>query len=116
MKIPADAVPPLGNVSRELEGDRKAEPVGNAARLANELSTSLRGQPPPFGEQQARTLSPSQSPTPAAVSQEHEGPPPGVERRQQPERRSENRPVLLDTRARKGRRQDPGEVRINIKV
>ena len=111
MKIPTDVMPPLGNVSKELEGDRKAEPVGNAARLANELSTSLRGQAPPFGEQQAR----AQSPT-AAVSREHEAPPPAVERRQQPERRSENRPVLLDTRARKGRRQDPGEVRINIKV
>jgi len=111
MKIPTDVMPPLGNVSKELEGDRKAEPVGNAARLANELSTSLRGQAPPFGEQQAR----AQSPT-APVSREHEGPPPAVERRQQPERRSENRPVLLDTRARKGRRQNPGEVRISIKV
>ncbi|MBL8373684.1 hypothetical protein [Accumulibacter sp.] len=114
MKIPTDAMPPLRNVSRELEEDRKAEPVGNAARLANELSTSSRRQPPPFGEQQARA--PSQSPTPAAASREQQDPPPAVERRQQPERRSENRPVLLDTRARKGRRQNPGEVRINIKV
>jgi hypothetical protein len=114
MKIPTDAMPPLRNVSRELEEDRKAEPVGNAARLANELSTSLRRQPPPFGEQQARA--PSQLPTPVAVSREQQDPPPAVERRQQPERRSENRPVLLDTRARKGRRQNPGEVRINIKV
>jgi hypothetical protein len=113
MKIPTEAMPPLGNVSKEFEGERKAEPVGNAARLANELSTSLRGQSPPFGEQQTRAQ--PQSPA-AAVSREHEAPPPVVERRQQPERRSENRPVLLDTRARKGRRQNPGEVRINIKV
>ncbi len=111
MRIPAEAIPPVANLGKELEGNRKAEPVGSSARLANELSTAPHDQAPPSAKQEQRrqpagegTLDPRQ-----ASEALH------VERRQA-ERRSENRPVMLDTRSNRGRRRSAGELRINIKV
>ena len=110
MRIPAEVIPPVANLNKEIEGERKTEPVGGAAGLPDEVSASPDGQAPPFAERGKRR----QAATSPVVHQQQE-PTPQVDRRQA-ERRSENRPVLLDTRARKGRRQNPGEVRINIKV
>ncbi len=110
MRIPAEIVPPVGNLNREVAGDRKTEPVGSAAGLADELAASAQGQQPaPFNEREAH-----RHPAPAANAQE-EKQPVTVERRQS-ERRSEKQPVLLDTRSNRGRRQAAGETQINIKV
>ena len=119
MRIPAEAIPPVANLSRELlESDRKAEPVGAAARLADGLSASPQGQPPPFGEHELRPP-PAAAATPAPAPAEQENTSPGTPmagERRRAERRSEKQPVLLDTRLKKGRRQAPGDVGINIKV
>ncbi len=111
MRIPAEAIPPVSTLSKELEGDRKAEPVGSSARLESELSASPQDETRPFAKpEQRRPPAPPQT-----VAPQQENPPLPVERRQA-ERRSENRPVLLDTRSNRGRRRASGEVRINIKV
>ena len=84
--------------------------MGASARLADELSASPQGQPlhPAMGPPRPRQVTP---PAPPPVPQ---APPPAERRRA--ERRSEQQPVLLDTRSRKGRRQASGEVGINIEV
>ncbi|MER2625664.1 MAG: hypothetical protein ABTS22_17230 [Accumulibacter sp.] len=110
MRIPAEVIPPVANLNKEIEGERKTEPVGGAAGLPDEVSASPDGQAPPFAERGKRR----QAATSPVVHQQQE-PPPQVDRRQA-ERRSENRPVLLDTRTQRGRRQSSGDQRINIKV
>lgn len=111
MRIPSEAIPPVGNLSKEPEGERKAAPVGNSTRLANELAASPQDRPLPFGEKKGA----APPAPPIAVAPDQASQPLAVERRQG-ERRSENRPVLLDTRSKRGRRQNPGEGGINIKV
>lgn len=110
MRIPAEVIPPVANLNKEIVGERKTEPVGGAAGLPDEVSASPDGQAPPFAERGKRR----QAATSPVVHQQQE-PPPQVDRRQA-ERRSENRPVLLDTRTQRGRRQASGDQRINIKV
>ncbi len=110
MRIPAEVIPPVANRSKEIEGERKTEPVGGAAGLPDEVSASPHGQPPPLAERGKRR----QAATAPVIIQQQEAPP-QVERRQA-ERRSENRPILLDTRTQRGRRQASGDQRINIKV
>jgi hypothetical protein len=110
MKIPAETIPPVPNLGREISDERKTEPVSNLAGLASGLSASPQGRPLPT---QPRPPGGSRVDSPPAV--EEAGAPPVVERRKG-ERRSESRPVLLDTRTSKGRRQSPGDGRINIKV
>jgi len=110
MRIPAEVIPPVANLNKEIEGERKTEPVGGAAGLPDEVSASPDGQAPPFAERGKRR----QAATSPVVHQQQE-PTPQVDRRQA-ERRSENRPVLLDTRTQRGRRQASGDLRINIKV
>jgi hypothetical protein len=111
MRIPAEVIPPVAILSKEIEGERKAEPVGNAAGLPDEVSASPQGQAPPFAERGKRR----QATSPAPVIRQQQEPPPEIERRQA-ERRSESRPVLLDTRTQRGRRQASGDKRINIEV
>lgn len=111
MKIPAEMIPPVPNLGREIDDERKTEPVANLAGLASGLSASPQGRPLPTQQRppgDSRVAS-----APAAV--EEAGAPPAVERRKG-ERRAESRPVLLDTRSKTGRRQSSGEGRINIKV
>lgn len=110
MRIPAEVIPPVANLGKEIEGERKIEPVGSAAGLPEEVSASPHGQAPPFAERGKRR----QTAATPVIHQQQE-PPPGVERRQS-ERRSEIRPVLLDTRTQRGRRQASGDQHINIKV
>lgn len=113
MRIPAEIIPPVGNPNKEADAARKPEPVGVAAGLANDLSASpqndraLAGRepPPPRSAEAAATT----TGTPAVNATV------AVERRQG-ERRVENRPVLLDTRSKKSRRQGTASGRINIKV
>jgi len=111
MRIPAEAIPPAANLSKDLENTRKAEPVARTARLANEISASPQ-EPAQFfaGREQRRQPVAQEN----AIAR-HESQALPVERRQS-ERRSENRPVLLDTRSNRGRRRASGEIRISIKV
>ncbi len=111
MRIPAEAIPPLANLGKELESKHKAEPVGSSARLANELSAAPHDQAPPSAEREQRGQPAAQE----SVDPRQESEALPIERRQT-ERRSENRPVLLDTRSNRGRRRSAGELRINIKV
>ncbi|SBT09806.1 conserved hypothetical protein [Candidatus Accumulibacter aalborgensis] len=116
MRIPAEAIPPVANLSSELlDSDRKTAPVGAAARLADGLSGTPQGRPPPFGENELRP--PPAAPATAPPEQENASPgTPTAGERRRAERRSAKQPVLLDTRLKTGRRQGPGEVGINIKV
>lgn len=114
MRIPAEIIPPIGTQSKEPDNTKKAEPVGNAAELATGFPESAPDDQSPLDKQEAVT-------PPAAVpARTTDGSVAGsqaipVERRQA-ERRSENRPVLLDTRSKRGRRLASGDVHINIKV
>lgn len=114
MRIPAEAIPPVTILNKDLDVGRKAEPVGASGGLGNGLSASAQGEPALPGEQTARRP----PGTPAAPLAPPESVPsaPLTGERRQAERRSEKRPVLLDTRSRQGRRQSSGETRINIKV
>lgn len=110
MRIPAELIPLARNPARELEESRKAEPVGTAARLANDLAATPQGQAALVQRDYARA--------PAAALQappvEPEARSPFVERRQG-DRRRENRPVLLDTRAKRNRRQaNAGSIDIEV--
>jgi len=111
MRIPAEAIPPVTNLNKDLDVGRKAEPVGASGRVGNELSASAQGEPALPGDQPAR-----RPPRPPAGPLAPPQSTPVTGERRQAERRSEKRPVLLDTRSRKGRRQTPGEGGINIKV
>ncbi|MCM8613645.1 hypothetical protein [Accumulibacter sp.] len=113
MRIPAEIIPPVGNPNKEPDGARKPEPVGVAAGLANDLSASSQNdralagsEPAPARSAAAAAATPGSPAVDATVA---------VERRQG-ERRVENRPVLLDTRSKKGRRQGTASGRISIKV
>lgn len=108
MRIPSEALPPAGKLGRELDAERRAEPVNDSTRLANDLS-SARGDAAPARPAQA---APAATGT-GAVGED--SPAVFVERRQA-ERRIENRPVLLDTRSGNRRRKGPGAGSINIKV
>jgi hypothetical protein len=54
MRIPAEVIPPVANLNKEIEGERKTEPVGGAAGLPDEVSASPDGQAPPFAERGKR--------------------------------------------------------------
>ncbi|MCM8594562.1 hypothetical protein [Accumulibacter sp.] len=108
MRIPSETLPPAGKLGRELDAERRAEPVNDSTRLANDLS-SAHGEAAP-----ARPAQAAPAATGAGAAAE-ESPPAFVERRQT-ERRVENRPVLLDTRSGNRRRKGPGAGSINIKV
>ena len=113
MRIPAEIIPPVGNLNKALDGAKKPEPVGDAAGLANDLSASpqndraLAGREPAAPRRADAAATPTGTPAVNATV--------AVERRQG-ERRVENRPVLLDTRSKKGRREGTASGRINIKV
>ena len=112
MRIPAEVVPPVANIGRESDEVSKPEPVTGAKGSNNALSSALPKPPWPAPERPRREpheAAPEKTPTQA------ENPPAVVERRQK-ERRSEKRPVLLDTRSKNGRRKAGGDVKINIKV
>ncbi len=111
MRIPAEVVPPVANIGKEPDEVNKPEPVTGAKGIDNELSTALPRQPWPAPEEPR----PAQREAPASTPTEATDPPALVERRQK-ERRSEKRPVLLDTRSKRGRRKAGGDVKINIKV
>ncbi|MEF8731774.1 MAG: hypothetical protein V5B40_07640 [Candidatus Accumulibacter meliphilus] len=111
MRIPAEVVPPVANIRRESDDVSKPEPVTGAKGINNELSSALPKQPWPAPERPRREPHDAPENTPT----EAENPPAAVERRQK-ERRSEKRPVLLDTRSKSGRRKAGGDVKINIKV
>ncbi len=111
MRIPAEAIPPVANLGKEFASNRKAEPVGSPARLANELSAAPQDQALPSAAQEQRGQPKAQG----SVDPRQENQAVAVERRQA-ERRSEIRPVMLDTRSNRGRRRASGDVRINIKV
>lgn len=112
MRIPAELVPPIppvANVSKEPDDVRKVEPVTSVTSLRSAVSAPPQEQSPPLGKHS----SPRLPGTPANAQPENQAV--AVERRQQ-ERRSEKRPILLDTRSKKGRRQVAGDAKINIKV
>lgn len=109
MRIPAEVVPLVSNVGKpETDEVRKTEPVSSSAMVGSELSAARREQSPPFSDHQ-------QPPTTAPAAPQPANQPLAVERRQA-ERRSEKRPVLLDTRSQRGRRKASGDVKISIKV
>jgi len=107
MRIPAEVIPLVGHLGKDLAVDRKAEPVGAYGGLAKELPSSPRGEAAQEDEQRRRQP-PAVAPAPQTI-------PPTGERRQA-ERRVEQRPVLLDTRSKQGRRRGPGTKSIDIKV
>lgn len=113
MRIPAEIIPPAGNLNKEVDNAKKPEPVGVAAGLANDLSASPQNDQPLAGKEQAlpqrAAAAATTTGTPTVI------PTVAVERRQA-ERRVEKRPVLLDTRSKNGRRQGTASGRINIKV
>ncbi len=111
MKIPAEVIPPVPNLGRGLDDERKTEPVANLGGLANGLSASPQGRSLPMRQRPAGALRTVNAP--AVV--EEAATPPLVERRKG-ERRSEVRPVLLDTRTNTSRRRSSVDGRINIKV
>jgi hypothetical protein len=111
MRIPAEVVPPVANIGRESDEVSKPEPVSGAKGIDNELSTALPRQPWPSRDQPRREPRNAPESTPPQAT----NPPAAVERREK-ERRSEKRPVLLDTRSKGGRRKAGGDVKINIKV
>ena len=111
MRIPAEVIPPVANIGREADEVSKPEPVTGAKGINNRLSSALPKQPWPAPEHSRREPQDAPENTPT----EAENPPAVVERRQK-ERRSEKRPVLLDTRSKNGRRKAGGDVKINIKV
>ncbi|HNN83667.1 MAG TPA: hypothetical protein PKL62_05860 [Accumulibacter sp.] len=111
MKIPAEAIPPATNLGRVVDEERKTEPVANLASLANDLSPSLQGRPPPTAPRPAH----AGRPVNVLVVSEETNAAPVVERRKG-ERRLESRPVLLDTRTNSSRRRSSASGRINIKV
>mgnify|MGYP000858798271 FL=1 len=111
MKIPAEAIPPIANVGREIEGDKRVEPVNSLARLASDVLASPQEETPssaPGATYRPRAAT-------AAAGHQAENPLLPVERRRA-ERRVENRPVLIDTRSNRGRRRGVDDARINIKV
>ncbi|HRD93105.1 hypothetical protein [Accumulibacter sp.] len=112
MRIPAEVVPLVSNVGKpETDEVRKTEPVSSSAMVGSELSAARREPSPPFSDHQPRQPPPTTAPAaPQPANQ-----PLAVERRQA-ERRSEKRPVLLDTRSQRGRRKASGDVKISIKV
>lgn len=113
MRIPPEAIPPVANVGKEIEGERKVEPVAGVTRIPGDFAATLHEQAGPLPP--AERKAPGQPPGPATVAPPPENPSVTVERRRA-ERRSENRPVLLDTRTNRGRRRDVDDARINIEV
>ncbi|MBE2257558.1 MAG: hypothetical protein IAE88_01795 [Rhodobacteraceae bacterium] len=111
MRIPAEVVPLVANVTVETDDVRKAAPVTSSAQVGDELSAALPDQSPAARDRPPRRPALAAANTPAAP----ENLPVAVERRRA-ERRSEQRPVLLDTRSQGGRRKAGGDVKINIKV
>jgi hypothetical protein len=114
MRIPAEVIPPLAGPSKAFDVERRTEPVGGSARLADDVAASPQGQPPPF---RAREV-PSQlsaRPAPAPVGTDSDNASAPIDRRKI-ERRLVNQPVLLDTRSNRGRRKTAGEVTISIKA
>lgn len=111
MRIPAEAIPPAPSVAKEAESPRKPEPVTKVSTLANDLSASPQTPSRPFHERPPyaqETVAPT-----VPVSDDARAVP--LERRKG-ERRSENRPVLLDTRSKRCRRESSRTSRISIKV
>ena len=113
MRIPPEAIPPVANVGKEIEGERKVEPVAGVTRVSGDFAATLQEQPVPLTPSDRKV--PVQSPGTATVGPLPEPSSVPVERRQA-ERRSENRPVLLDTRSNRGRRRGADDARINIEV
>lgn len=111
MKIPAEAIPPAPSTPRDAESHRKPEPVAKVNALTNDLSALPQNpsrsyrEPPPYAQETVArdALAPDSA---RAVP---------IERRKG-ERRSENLPVLLDTRSKRCRRESSRTNRVNIKV
>lgn len=129
IRIPSELIPPVppAPAGKDVDEPPGVEQVGAAAASGNALSgepsasrpasyqdvARARGEnaasdsadgrvtPPPVPETNPAT-------TPAAASFPYE--------RRQGDRRQQNRPVLLDTRVNRGRRQASGDGGINIKV
>lgn len=113
MRIPAEIIPLVGNLNKEVDNAKKPEPVGGAAGLASDLSASPQNDRALAGREQA---APPRADTAAATTGTPAADTTVAVERRQAERRVENRPVLLDTRSKKGRRQGTASGRINIKV
>jgi hypothetical protein len=113
MRIPAEVIPPVGNLNKEANNATKPGPVGGAGGLANDLSASPQNGQPLAGRGQA---APQRAGAAAATTGTPTVNPTVAVERRQAERRVENRPVLLDTRSKRGRRQGTASGRINIKV
>lgn len=113
MRIPPEAIPPVANVGKEAEGERKVEPVAGVSRIPDNFAATLRERTGPLPP--AERKAPGQPPGPAPVGLLPEQSAVPVERRHG-ERRSENRPVLIDTRSNRGRRRGADDARINIEV
>lgn len=114
MRIPPEAIPPVPNVGHEVEAERKVEPLASTPRIPDGFAAALHERLPPHAENRAPSQ-PATHATTGSVAPQPESPLVPVERRQA-ERRSENRPVLLDTRSNRGRRRGVDDARINIKV
>lgn len=109
MRIPAEVVPLVANLGKDSDEVSKPEPVGSVAAIGTELSATLPDLQPADRRQRQQRDGPATEEAPAQDAT------PPVERRQK-ERRTEQRPVLLDTRSRSGRRKAGGDVTVNIKV
>lgn len=106
MRIPAEVIPLVGHLGKDVALERKAEPVSAYGGMPTGLRPAPREEPPTSDDKRRRQ--PPGASTPGS-------PPPGGERRQS-ERRIQQQPVFLDTRSKQSRRRGPGATGIDVKV
>jgi len=129
IRIPSELIPPAppAPAGKDVGEPPGVEQVGAAAASGNALSGEPSGRPASYQDvararsenaagdsPDGRTAPPPAAEMDAAATPTAAAPFP-YERRQG-DRRQQNRPVLLDTRVSRGRRQASGDGGINIKV
>lgn len=112
MKIPPEIIAPN---PAELAGktpfdNRRTEPISGAANLAGDLSSSSSSQSATLNQERLEIETERRAP-PAKPAKRHTG-----EERRKENRRKENRPVLLDTRTSRTRRESGRTATIDFTI
>jgi hypothetical protein len=112
MKIPPEIVTPyLTEITSKPQADnKKAEPIGKSATLGDTISYSASEQSPHLNRGHSEIAEKKRQPQ--GNSGEHA---PDNERRKE-NRRKETRPILLDTRSSRNRRESGRYATINFKI
>ena len=130
IRIPSELIPPAPPTSagKDVDEPPGVEQVGAAAASGNALSGEPSASRPASYQDVVRARSENaagdsadgRATPPPAAEMDAAAPPPAAApfpyERRQGDRRQQNRPVLLDTRVSRGRRQASGDGGINIKV